>query len=92
LVNDEAAVEAHLIYQVLKRGGLSRKLEYVNRRGAPDRLVALNGLHLVELKRKGGCLSPHQQFEHLELRKRGVPVACLWSIEEVDEWLEQVCA
>ena len=92
MANDEAAVEAHLVFQVVKRGGVSRKLEYVNRRGAPDRLVALNGLYLVELKRKDGRLSPHQQAEHLELRKRGVPVACLWSIEEVDEWLEQVCA
>ena len=91
MANDEAAVERHLDAEVRKLGGLTRKVEYIGRRGCPDRLVAMHGkLYLVELKKWGGKLSAHQIEEHRLLAERGVIVAVLWDKEAVDGWLRSL--
>lgn len=52
--------------------------------GVPDRLVILNGLYLVELKRPdGGKLSPLQIAVHKKLAKAGAPVTVLKDREGV---------
>ena len=42
----ESTIEAHLVKRVKALGGEVRKVQWVGRRGAPDRLVMLPGFHL----------------------------------------------
>lgn len=89
----EARVEKYLCDRVKAAGGEVRKVKWVGRRGAPDRLVLLPtlGLFFVELKRpKGGKLAAHQEREIARLCSYGVMVLVLWSVEDVDLWLEGV--
>jgi hypothetical protein len=89
----ESEIERYLCEEVERRNGFTRKLQYVNRRGCPDRLVMLPGgaVHLIELKRpSGGRLSVHQRNEFDEFMARDYIVCVLYSKEDVDHWLEQV--
>jgi hypothetical protein len=90
----ERDIEQYLVEQVETRGGQAHKIKFIGRRGAPDRLVIMPGwgsasVWLIELKRPGGRLSPAQT-----MFKDGLPMgaryAVLWSIEDVDRWLESL--
>ena len=96
----ESDVEAYLNKRVLELGGEVRKVRWVDRRGAPDRLVMLpevasNGpagtipseRFLVELKAPGEKARPEQKREHLRLRKYGWRVEVVDSTEEVERIL-----
>lgn len=85
----ESEVEAYLHRQVRALGGRSYKMAPTIK-GMPDRLVLLPGGHtlLVELKTKGGRVSPAQQLWHTRAAQCGVQVAVLSSKEEVDLWLD----
>ena len=67
-----------------------RKCEWYMRKDAPDWFVALNGAHLVELKRPGGKPRPSQQREFDRLASRGVTVHVLDTYETVDEFFERI--
>lgn len=76
----EADVEAHLVKRVEELGGEVRKVKWIGRRGAPDRVVMLpqhfNGdfyidrTTWVELKRPGLAATfpnnPHERQQHRE--------------------------
>lgn len=85
----ESTVEEHLIEGVRARRGLCIKF-LPSVAGVPDRIVFLptGVIKLVELKAPGGKLRPDQRIMHKRLAERGVPVAVLSSIGEVDEWLQ----
>lgn len=86
----ESKVEAHLVKRVKALGGEVRKVQWIGRRGAPDRLVMLpleTRTVFVELKRPGGKLEAHQRREHERMHKMGQCVLVLDSIEAVDQWL-----
>lgn len=86
----EAIVEHHLCRQVKARGGEVRKVQWIGRRGAPDRLVLLpdRAPTYVELKRpKNGRVEAHQAREHDRMRRFGAPVEVLTSQQEIDQWL-----
>lgn len=84
----ESTIEKHLVKRVTALGGEIRKVEWIGRRGAPDRFVMLpEGCLWVELKAPGKTPEPHQEREHARLRKMGQIVLVLDSIESVDEWL-----
>jgi hypothetical protein len=94
----ESDIEKHLVAQVKALGGEVRKVQWVGRRGAPDRLVMLplcgrygqNGTQCtfwVELKAPGEKAKPHQVREHERMRKMGQRVVVIDSIEGVDELL-----
>lgn len=80
-------------------GGLTRKVQWIGRRGAPDRLVLLPEVDhgdgrfqapvavFAELKRPGGRPDPHQEREISRLRSFGVPVVVLDTFEAVDALL-----
>lgn len=73
----ESKIEAHLVKQVKTMGGECRKVRWVNRKGAPDRLVMLPGVLLwVELKATGEKAEPHQVREHERMRAMGQQVRC----------------
>lgn len=84
----ERDVERALIKRVKQAGGEVRKLAWIGRRGAPDRLVMLPGRYLfVELKAPGGRVSRLQDLEHRRLRAAGFDVRIVWKVEDIDEVL-----
>lgn len=84
----ERDIEAHLVDQVKKAGGEVRKVKWIGRHGAPDRLVMLPGKSLwVELKAPGEKAKPHQAREHERMRGMGQHVEVVDSFERVDEVL-----
>jgi hypothetical protein len=82
----EREVEAYLVRLVKTNGGDTRKVRWIGRVGAPDRLVLFPGYHfLIEMKRpKGGILEAHQVREHERLRRAGFTVHTAYTKEEVD--------
>lgn len=88
----EGKVEAYLVAKVTAAGGRHRKLQWIGRRGAPDRLIWWPGprLHFVEVKREGGQLSKLQVAEIKRLRDDGFNVWVVSSKGEVDAFIQAV--
>lgn len=100
----ERDIERHLVKRVKTLGGEVRKVQWIGRRGAPDRLVMLPktaplpGFDLlgskpaqtiwVELKAPGKKAEPHQVREHERMRAMGQRVVVIDSIEGVEELLK----
>lgn len=85
----ERDVERALVKAVKALGGEVRKLMWIGRRGAPDRLVKIPDRPplFVELKAPGGRLSKLQIVEHKRLRTVGLEVRVVWKIEQIEEAL-----
>ena len=96
----ESLIEKHLVKRVKELGGEVRKVQWIGRRGAPDRLVMLpwqawagrgamnTALTIwVELKATGVKPEAHQLREHERMRKMGQRVVVIDSIEGVEELL-----
>ena len=84
----ESQIERHLVKRVKELGGEVRKVQWIGRRGAPDRLAMQPGRTLwVELKAPGEKAKPHQVREHERMRKMGQRVEIVDSCERVDEVL-----
>jgi hypothetical protein len=98
----ERDIEAHLVKRVKQLAGEVRKVEWVGRRGAPDRLVMLpnwdgqiimvQGMQVpnqiwVELKAPGVEPEPYQLREHARMRALGQRVEVIDSIEAVESLL-----
>ena len=94
----ESQIEAYLVKQVKACGGQVRKVQWLGRRGAPDRLVMLAAGLLsdgqystsvwVELKAPGKIAEPHQMREHKRMRDMGQSVAVIDSFKGVDALLQ----
>lgn len=99
----ESDIESYLIERVKALGGEVRKVKWLGRNGAPDRLVMLpvrewldNGILVrsfqgntiwVELKAPGEKAKPHQVREHERMRKMSQHVVLIDSFEGVDDLL-----
>lgn len=93
----ERDIEEYLVARVKAMGGEVRKVRWVNRRGAPDRLVMLppvvNGRVFlpsgvwVELKAPGKVPEGYQLREHARMRKLGQVVEVIDSLEGVEALL-----
>lgn len=90
----ESQIEKHLVKRVKELGGEVRKVQWVGRRGAPDRLVMLphRGYYehctiWVELKATGVKPEAHQVREINRMRNLGQHVEVIDSIEAVEELL-----
>lgn len=99
----ESVIEKHLVDAVKALGGEVRKVKWIGRRGAPDRLVMLpkeayvDDAHCtiwVELKRTGGKAkfpsNAHERAQHREherMRAMGQRVEIIDSIEGIAELL-----
>jgi hypothetical protein len=90
----ESLIERHLVKRVKELGGEVRKVQWIGRRGAPDRLVMLpyekvifNTAIWIELKATGIKPEPHQLREHARMRAMGQRVVVIDSIEGVEELL-----
>lgn len=80
----ESEIENYLVAQVETAGGLTRKLSWIGRTGAPDRVVILNTVVFVELKAPGKVLAPHQEREHRRLTRAGALVLTIDNKADVD--------
>jgi len=96
----ESAIENYLVGRVKALGGEVRKVQWIGRRGAPDRLVMLPQIVSpltdwvsntpsiwVELKAPGEKAKPHQKREHDRMTAMGQRVVVIDSIEGVDALL-----
>lgn len=92
----EAEIEKYLVERAKALGGEVRKVRWIGRRGAPDRLVMLpqdlpagrlDTTLWVELKAPGQKPKPHQLREHERMRRMGQRVEVVDSIERVEEVL-----
>lgn len=98
----ESSIEAYLVRRVKALGGEVRKVSWIGRRGAPDRLVMLPVFVLrggryahnrepqtiwIELKAPGKKPEPHQLREHERMRAMGQRVEVIDSFEGVDSLL-----
>lgn len=88
----ERDIEGHLVRRVEAIGGEIRKVKWIERTGAPDRLVMYKGATFVELKRPGKDLEPHQFREHTRMRKHGLKTLMLNSFEGVDNFIGELLA
>ena len=85
----EADVEDYLARRVKARGGEVRKVAWLGRKHAPDRLVMLGCKHpLVELKRPGEKPCAGQLREHGRLRAAGFEVFVIDTREGVDRLVD----
>lgn len=98
----ERDIEAHLVKRVKELGGEVRKVQWVDRRSAPDRLVMfppgtlpyLRTTFWVELKNPktiktfpGNQLERAQAREHERMRRMGQRVEVIGTIEAIEELL-----
>ena len=87
----EQEVEAYLCKRVEELGCYCIKLNPANEAGIPDRLIiTLDGRCLfVELKCSEGKLSMYQVYVQDRLRKMHHPVYTLWSVQDVDSFVNK---
>ena len=90
----ERDVENYLVKRVKAMGGEVRKVQWIGRRGAPDRLVMLppwargSGITVwVELKAPGKKPEIYQLREHARMRAMGQRVEVIDSLARVEELL-----
>lgn len=89
----ESVIEKYLVKRVKELGGEVRKIKWIGRRGAPDRLVMLpaqreyDSTFWVELKATGEKPEPHQLREHERMQAMGQCVVVIDSIGGVDDLL-----
>ena len=94
----ESTIEKYLVKQVKTLGGEVRKMAWIGRRGAPDRLVMLPRYgrcghystcvtFWVELKAPGKKPPVYQLREHNRMRSMNQVVVVIDSIEGVEELL-----
>lgn len=88
----ESTIEARLVREVRKRGGLCYKFTSPGSPGVPDRIVILPGgiTVYVELKTEVGRLANIQKWQISEIQKRGATVRVLKGMEQVLAFLEEV--
>lgn len=90
----ESQIEDYLVRRVKELGGEVRKVKWIGRNGAPDRVVMFVGSGKcgctlpqtiwVELKAPGEKPKPHQVREHQRMRTMGQRVEVVDSFEGVD--------
>ena len=87
----ESAVERAFCARVEQLGLVQRKVQWIGRKGAPDRVVLLPGerVEWVELKAPNGRLSGAQVREHARLCAAGQTVTVIRNIEEARAWRPQ---
>ena len=75
----ESYIEAHLVREIKKHGGLCYKFVSPGSPGVPDRVVVLPGgrIIFVELKADGGRMANIQKWQRAELERRGADVRVL---------------
>lgn len=84
----ESEVERHFVWTVERMGGVTYKFTSPGRKGVADRIACLpdGSTWFVELKTKGGRLSPLQKMFAADMAALNQKYACLWTKEQVNEF------
>ena len=83
----EIAIEGKVQDLAERRGWLVRKIKWLGRRGAPDRMYMKEGrVVFVEFKREKKVPTAQQNREHNRLRAAGCEVITIDSIEAGDDF------
>ena len=85
----ERDVEKHFIWTVERMGGITYKFTSPGRKGVADRIACLpdGSTWFVELKTKGGRLSPLQKMFAADMAALNQRYMCIWTKEQVNQWL-----
>lgn len=88
----EKTIEAKLVSEVKKRGGICPKWVSLSFDGMPDRLVFLPDRHfgLVEVKAPGERPRPLQVSRHRLLQRLGFKVYILDAVEKIGGILDEI--
>jgi hypothetical protein len=88
---NEKEIESYFKWAVMSIGGKTYKFRSINQRGVSDQIACLpNGdTWFVELKTKGGKVSALQKFFQEEVTGLAQKYACLWTKEQIDEWVKE---
>lgn len=87
----ESDVEKYLVRRVEEHGGEVRKVRWIGRVAALDRVVFLNGVHFVEVKRPTVKVpSAHQAREMRRMDAHGASTHFVNSFAMVDDFIEEV--
>jgi hypothetical protein len=86
----EKIVENHFVWAVERAGGKAYKFTSPGRKGVADRIACLpdGSTWFVELKTKGGRLSVLQKMFMSDMATLNQQYACLWTNEQIDEWIK----
>ena len=87
---NEKEIESYFKWAVMSLGGKTYKFRSISQRGVSDQIACLpNGdTWFVELKAPNGKVSELQKFFEKEITGLSQKYACLWTKEQIDEWLE----
>ena len=87
----EKEIENYFVWTVERAGGRTYKFKSPTQRGVSDRLACMpdGSTWFVELKTKGGRLSALQKMFMSDMTLLNQNYACLWTIEQVDEWITE---
>ena len=78
----EASIEARVVQMAERDGWYVRKLKWIGRRSAPDRMFVRDGrVVFIEFKRPGGRRSAGQIAEVSTLRKHGAEAYFVDSVD-----------
>jgi len=85
----ESEIEKHFIWTVERMGGITYKFTSPGRKGVADRIACLpdGSTWFVELKTKGGRLSPLQKMFAADMAALNQRYMCIWTKEQVNYWL-----
>jgi hypothetical protein len=88
----EKEIEKYFIWIVERMGGKTWKFTSPGRRGVADRIACLpdGTTWFVELKTKGGRLSPLQKMFAEEVQALNQRYACLWTKEQIDGFAKTI--
>lgn len=97
MTTPEGKIEKYLVDRVRATGGKVRKLKWIGRNGAPDRIVwwpkkrgpAL--VYFVELKAPGEKPTDEQSREHTKMIRDGLNVVVLSSEAEINNFFHLLC-
>lgn len=79
-----------MIFKLQKIGVSTRKVKWIGRDGAPDRLILADGGIWVELKAPGEKPRANQKIELETLTKAGMRSCVVDSIEQIDKLIEGI--
>ncbi|AUR81229.1 nuclease [Bacillus phage Carmen17] len=91
-MHTEKQIENYLKRKFESIGAIVLKFTSPGQAGVPDRLILLKGGRsiFVEVKKKGGVLSPLQKHWIEKINKHYHEVYVVWSYEDVDALLKKV--
>lgn len=86
----ESTLEKYLLLSLKKINIETRKVKWLGRDGAPDRLILVKGGIWVELKAPGKLPRANQVDEHTVMRSAGMRVEVIDSKEQIDELIREL--